>query len=155
MRTLTIGLIALASFIGACSPAAIASLLPAAGPLVTVSTRGGECVDGPCGTTLSLGRDGRVHEATKPPNEIEMVVPAAQVAAIEAAIMATDLAAVRSRPFTGECPTAFDGQEIVFEFRTPSGLERIASCEVEIDFGQPLFVAVSTALGSLIALPVT
>ena len=155
MRMLLAILICLAAVPAACSPAAIASLLPSAGPLVTVSTRGGMCPDGPCGTTVTLHRDGTVHEATLPPNEIAGTVPAPQVAAIDAAIQATDFATLRSRPFTGECPTAFDGQEILFAFTTPTGTEHISTCEVDVDLGAPVFVAVGAALGPFIALPLT
>ncbi len=124
------------------------------GPLVTVELRGGNCVDGPCSTTVVLERDGRVHEAAKPPNELGQV-PADQVAAIDAAIRLTDFAVLRSHPFTGECPTAYDGQEIVYEFSAPTGVERIESCQVDIDPGLPLFVAVATALAPFVPLPVT
>ena len=154
MRRVLSALVCLAA-LAACSPAAIASLLPSAGALVTVSTRGGDCPDGPCATTITLHRDGTVREATLPPNEPVGTVPATQVAALEAAIRATDFATLRSRPFIGECPTAFDGQEIVFEFTTSAGIERIASCEVDVDLGAPVFVAVGAALGPFIALPLT
>lgn len=60
---------------------------------------------------------------------------------------------VRSHRFTGQCPTAFDGQEVVFEFAAPGGVKRIASCEVEIDYGTPLFAAVTNAVGPFISLP--
>ena len=43
----------------------------------------------------------------------------------------------------------FDGQETVYTFTTPSGTERIASCEVDIDPAHPLFVAVSAALAAV------
>ncbi len=125
-----------------------------AGPLVTVEIRGGECPEGACETTVTLERDGRVHAAAKPPNDLG-VVPPADLAALEAAIGATDFAALRSHPFTGECPTAYDGQELIFAFGTEHGVERISTCEVEVDFGQPLFVAVSTALGPFVPLPTT
>ncbi len=148
-------LMAGAAILGACSPGAIASLLPSAGPLVTVSTRGGECPDGPCGTTVTLHRDGTVREATLPPDEPVGTVAAPQVAAVEAAIRAADFAGLRARPFTGECPTAFDGQEIVFEFTTPTGIETISTCEVEVDLGAPVFVAVGAALAPFISLPLT
>jgi hypothetical protein len=124
------------------------------GPLVTVEIRGGECPAGACETTVTLERDGRVHQAAKPPNDLG-VVPPAHLAALDAAIKATDFAALRSHPFTGECPTAHDGQEIIFAFGTPDGVERISTCEVAVDFGQPLFVAVSTALGPFVPLPTT
>ncbi len=154
MRMLLVTLVGVAAMLAACD-GAIASLLPSAGPLVTVSTRGGECPDGPCGTTVTLRRDGTVREATLPPDEPVGTVPAPQVAALEAAIGATDFATLRSRPFIGECPTAFDGQEIVFEFTTPTGTERISTCEVDVDLGAPVFVAVGVALGPFIALPLT
>jgi hypothetical protein len=122
--------------------------------LVTVQVRGGECVDGPCGMTVVLERDGRVHQAAKPPNDLGVVPPAA-LAALEAAINTTDFTALRSHRFTGQCPTAFDGQELVFEFGAPGGVQRIASCEVEIDFGSALFVAIGVALGPFIPLPIS
>jgi hypothetical protein len=44
---------------------------------------------------------------------------------------------------------AFDGQETIYTFATASGVERIASCEVEVDPSDPLFVAVSAALATV------
>ncbi len=122
------------------------------GVLLTVTTRGGLCPGGPCEESIFVERDGRVHQAAKPPNDLG-VVPADALAALDQAIGSTDFAAVRSHPFTGQCPTAFDGAEFIFEFGAPSGLERIASCEVEIDYGSPLFVAVVNAVGPFAALP--
>lgn len=137
--------------LAACGATAVAT---PTGPLVTVETRGGNCASAPCGTTVFVERDGRVHQAAKPPNDLGTVLPAA-LAALTTAIGTTDFAALKRHPFTGQCPTAFDGQEYVFEFGAPSGVERIASCEVAIDFGSPLFVAVSTALGPFVPLPTT
>ena len=122
--------------------------------LLTVESRGGECLDGPCGSTISVDTDGTVRSAAKPPNVLG-TVPPAQVAALESAIKLTDFALLRSRPFTGECPTNVDGQEFIFEFAAPGGTERIATCEVEVDYALPLFVAVSTALGPFMPLPTT
>jgi hypothetical protein len=122
-------------------------------PLVTVTTRGGLCPAGACESTIFVERDGRVHVAAKPPNELG-VVPPAQLAALDAAIRATDFTELRSQRFTGQCPTAFDGQEIVFDFGAPTAIERIASCEVEVDYGSPLFVAVTNALSPFMTFPV-
>jgi len=126
----------------------------AAGPLVSVETRGGECFAAPCGMTVYLDSDGTVHAAAKPPNTLG-TVPSDQLHDLATLIATTDFAAIRARPFTGVCPTAFDGQEIVFTFAAPSGPQRIATCEVDVDFGLPLFVAVSTALGPFIPIPTT
>jgi hypothetical protein len=126
----------------------------AGGPLLTVTARGGECPAATCETSIVVERDGAVHAAAKPPNALGTVPPNA-LAALDAAIRATDFDTLRSRPFTGECPTAYDGQELVFEFAAPGGVARIASCEVAIDYGSPLFVAVSTAVRPFIAIPTT
>jgi hypothetical protein len=126
----------------------------ASGALVTVELRGGRCVGGPCDTMVILDHDGRVHGATKPPNDLG-VVPPAQLDILEKLIATADYGAIKGQPFTGQCPTAFDGQEVVIDFATASGIQHIASCQVDVDWGHPLFVAVSTALGPFIPLPTT
>ena len=129
--------------------------LPLTGPLLTVEMRGGLCADGgACDTSVILDRDGRVHAAAKPPNDLGHV-DTRKMAALAAAIQATDWAALESHPFTGQCPIAFDGQELIFEFSVGTGAQRIASCEVDIDWGNPLFVAVGAALGQWVPLPLT
>jgi hypothetical protein len=149
---LVASLLALALGASACCFGISVPLPVPAGALFTLETRGGLCVGGPCGTTIVIERDGRVHQAAKPPNDLG-IVPPADLAALDAAIRMTDFTALKSHPFTGQCPTAFDGQETVFEFGAPGGVQRIATCEVDVDFGLPLFVAVSTALGPFVPLP--
>jgi hypothetical protein len=137
----------------ACSSGGPPVPVPAAsGPLLTVETRGGLCASAPCGSLLTIERDGRVHVAAKPPNDLG-TVPADQLAGLDSAIRSTDFAALKSHPFTGVCPTAYDGQELVFEFGALGGPQRVATCEVAVDYGSPLFVAVSTALVPFLALP--
>ena len=119
--------------------------------LIAVETRGGRCVDGPCGSTVLVDRDGRVHLAAKPPNELGVVSPDL-MAALDDAIRTTDFAELVSHRFTGECPTAYDGQELVFEFATPDGVQQIASCTVEVDYDAPLFMAVTAAVGEFVPL---
>jgi hypothetical protein len=117
----------------------------ASGPLVTVSTRGGECPAGACGSQIIVERDGRIHSLQPEIKELGRV-PSDVLAVLDAAIRTTDYALLKSRPFTGECPVNFDGQEIIYEFGAPSGVQRIASCEVEIDPNHPLILAVTNAL---------
>jgi hypothetical protein len=127
--------------------------VPLGGPVLTVEMRGGLCADGgTCHSAVILERDGRVHSAAKPPNDLGHV-DARAMAALTAAIQATDWAALRSHPFTGQCPTAFDGQELIFEFGVGAGTQRVASCETDIDWTHPLFVALAVALGKFIPLP--
>jgi hypothetical protein len=129
--------------------------LPLVGPIVTVRMHGGLCADsGECDNTVVLERDGRVHSAAKPPNDLGKADGQA-MAALAAAIQATDWTALKAHPFTGECPIAFDGQELIFEFSVGTGTQRIASCEVDIDWGHPLFVALGVALGPWVPFPLT
>jgi len=149
-----LSIVAVAGTLGACSSLGSLGVPAATGPLLTVTMRGGMCADGACDNSVILDRDGRVHRAAKPPNDLG-TVPAQAMATLTAAIGATDYSAIRARPFTGECPVNFDGQEFIFEFVTSAGTQRIASCEVDIDWGHPLFVAVGVALGEWIPLPLT
>jgi hypothetical protein len=107
---------------------------------------------GTCGSIVVLDTDGRVRTAAKPPNDLG-AVPAADVAGLTELIATTDFAAIRAHPFTGTCPVAFDGQEVVYEFTTTSGIERIESCVTEVDPDHPLFEAVAGVLEAFISLP--
>jgi hypothetical protein len=153
LAALLVAVLALSGVFGACQ-ATGGGLVPSAGPLVTVEMRGGMCPEGMCQNSVTLERDGRVHSAAKPPNDLG-VVPRAAMASLTAAIQATDYTALKSKPFTDECPTNFDGQELIFEFSAAGGTQRVASCQVEIDWGHPLFIAVAAALGEWVPLPLT
>jgi hypothetical protein len=125
---------------------------PPPGPLVSVETRGGHCVAGTCGSIVVLDSDGRARTAAEPPIELG-TVPSEDVTGLVALIEATDFEAIRAHPFTGTCPVAFDGQEVVYEFTTSDGVERIESCVTEVDPQHPLFEAVAGILGSFISQP--
>ena len=119
----------------------------AAGTLVTVETRGGECPQGACGGTIAIDADGRVHALE--PAEIEVgTVPEVVLDGLKIELEDADFAALAAVPFTGECPVNVDGQEIIYTFTTASGEVRLASCEVVIDESNPLFVAIQAALAA-------
>jgi hypothetical protein len=152
-QVLVVALAIVAALVAACSPDGTIAVSLGTGPLLTVETRGGECLNAPCGSTVTIERDGTVHSAAKPPNDLG-TIPPDQLTALDAAIKTTDFAVLMNRPFTGECPTAFDGQEYIFEFGAPGGTQRMASCEVEVDFRSPLFIAVVTALAPFVPFPI-
>ena len=120
---------------------------PADGRLVTVEAHGGRCPEGECRRVFAIESDGLVHQLEPDEAEIHRVSDET-IDVYRTALSITDFNALRSRPFTGDCPTAFDGMEIIYTFETPGGTERIASCEVEIDRQAPLFVAVDAILGA-------
>jgi len=155
------GLLAAVLLLTACASPAAPSTSPAAsgsasvaanspapsGTLASVEQRGGECPAAACDTTIYLDFDGRIHVSAKPPNDLGTAT-AVQVQALQTAIAATDFNALRKPAFSGTCPTAYDGQELVFEFTTPTGTERLAACESVLDYSGPLFKALGAALGS-------
>jgi hypothetical protein len=126
-------------------PAPLASVEAPAGPLVIVETHGGECPQGACGSKIAIEPDGRVHATD--PERVELgILTGATLESLLTEIGKADFAALRSHPFTGTCPVAFDGQETIYTFTTASGAERIATCEIIVDPAAPLFVAVSAAI---------
>ena len=125
------------------SPAASAAVRPSA--ILTVERRGGECPAGACSWIVQIDPDGQVRQlvpATRPFGVLPQPVLEALVIEIERA----NFPLIESRPFTGECPTAYDGQETVYTFHLATGDETIASCAVAIDPNHPLFLAVAAAL---------
>src|SRR5262249_27713394 len=77
-----LGLLAAALALTGCSSSLT---IPSTGPLVSVEMRGGMCPNGACDSSVILDRDGRVHSAAKPPNDLGRV-DAKAMAALDAAI---------------------------------------------------------------------
>jgi hypothetical protein len=116
------------------------------GPLVSVEARGGMCVGGECRTVTTIQRSGAfsiedgggVRTATVDPGVLS---------ALAAAVDAADYAAIMAVPFTGTCPTAFDGPELFYTFHpTARAAVTFSSCVVAIDPTAPLFRALDAAL---------
>jgi hypothetical protein len=135
--------------LGSPSPSSGASSALSASPdpnlLLTVETRGGNCPNGPCGSVITIGRDGAVHQV-RPSVEDLGTIPKAEMDALAAEIDRANFPLIESRPFTGECPTAFDGQETIYTFHLPTGDEEMATCRVAINSHHPLFLAVGAAM---------
>jgi hypothetical protein len=105
-----------------------------------------------CQAAWTIQGDGRILTQGDDPAEVGRADGAAMTA-LAAAVRTADYQAIRSRPFTGTCPVAFDGQEVVLEFHAPEGVQRIASCETDIDWTHPLLAATLAALGDAVPIP--
>jgi hypothetical protein len=106
------------------------------------------CLQGACGSTIAIETNGRVHAIAPAPAELG-TVPDRALEALMTEIAQADFATLKSHPFTGTCPIAYDGQETIYVFATASGAQRIASCEVVVDPTAPLFLAVAAAMGTI------
>jgi hypothetical protein len=125
------------------SPPPTASPEPQA--VVSIETRGGECPSGSCNRLVNIEDDGRIHEVI-PKDRVVGMVPKEVIEALQIELVQANYNLLQSKPFTGTCPTAVDGQETLYTFHVPTGDEQIASCKVAIDENHPLFRAVAAAL---------
>lgn len=118
------------------SPSAVAQ----SGPVVGIRSFGGLCPGGEvCQSELTIFADGTYLVVHDDMSGSRGQLNPGKVEALVEIIRQTDFEAVRARPFTGTCPTAYDGQESVFAFYTGGGVEEVDSCQTEIDSNSPLF----------------
>lgn len=131
----------LAAAIGGCDLLPAGAIPTVGGVLVTVETSGGNCQQGPCGSRYLVHLDGRVERSDGERQQLS----SDQLARIVELAAVTDWAAVRARPFTGECPTAYDGQKVVYTFERADGPVGLDSCESDLS-GIAVFAAIDEAL---------
>lgn len=115
--------------------------------IVSLETRGGECPNGACARLVKIEGDGTLHEVI-PTDQVLGTVPAPALEALRIEIDQANFPLLRRTPFTGECPTAFDGQETIYTFHAAAGDEVFATCTVAIDPNHPLFQAVAAAVAA-------
>ena len=115
---------------------------------VSLETTGGHCLEGACGGIVTIEPDGRAHQVEPEPKELG-TVPVELMEALIVEVEQADFEAIKSQAFTDTCPIAFDGQQFIYTFTIGAGSERIDSCEVVVDPGNPLFIAVDAAIASV------
>lgn len=114
-------------------------------PLLSVETVGGECPAGACHRLINVEADGTLRLVI-PETRAVGTVPKPLLDALQVEMDQANFALIESKPFTGTCPTAVDGQEVIYTFHLARGDEEIRSCKVAIDENHPLFRAVSAVL---------
>jgi hypothetical protein len=103
--------------------------------LVTYETSGGECPQGPCGFKAQILRDGTVVRS----DGMAQTVDPQTLAQLTEQVAAADWDAILARPFEGECPKNFDGQEETYTFSVVPEPVVVASCTTAIDPQQDPF----------------
>jgi hypothetical protein len=112
-------------------------------PLVKIYAHGGLCATGSeCQSTTILTGDGQYLLNGK----LVDTVSAQNVLKLQAAMKNTDFGALRKNTFTGTCPIAYDGQEVIYTFYLENKTEVISSCQVEIDDNADLFKVLSSII---------
>jgi hypothetical protein len=114
-------------------------------PLLSIEWRGGECPAGLCTRLVNIEGDGRFHEVI-PKDQVTGRVPPELLEALQIEIERANYRLILSRPFTGTCPTAYDGQQVIYTFHVSTGDRTVDACKVAIDPDHPLFVATDAAV---------
>ncbi|TBR20333.1 hypothetical protein EPO15_13320 [bacterium] len=118
--------------------------------LFKTSDAGGLCPHGPCSSVVVVQSDGSyVWTGLQGALMRKGKLPPATLKAIAAALSKTDFKAVKSRPFTELCPTAYDGNERTYSFHTKRGEEVLPSCKYALDKDLPLFKLVDKAVADV------
>jgi len=114
-------------------------------PLLSIEWRGGECPSGLCTRLVNIEGDGRFHEVI-PKDQVTGRVPPELLEALQVEIERANYPLILSRPFTGTCPTAYDGQQVIYTFHVSTGDRTVDACKVAIDPNHPLFAATDAAV---------
>jgi len=109
--------------------------------LLEIYSSGGLCPDGICNSKQVIYRGGEVRVNGKAV-QVGYKFTSEMINNLSTVIESTDFNALRSIPFRGTCPTAYDGQEVIYTFYTFHGPEKVSSCTTEIDYNSELFKAV-------------
>ncbi len=112
---------------------------------MAIEWSGGNCAATVCTRVVNIEGDGRLHEVI-PEDRVLGIVPEALRDALRVEIERADYRAILSHPFTGTCPTAYDGQAIAYTFHASARDRTIDSCKVAIDPNHPLFKALDAAV---------
>jgi hypothetical protein len=117
--------------------------------LVRVVDHGGLCTGGQeCSTeTVVLTSDTAIRQSAGAV-AVSYPISAEQIEQLASLIDNADFTALAASPFTGVCPTAYDGVERIYVFASVDGPVTLASCQVEIDHAAPLIALVDTIVGT-------
>jgi len=108
--------------------------------LMQIDATGGLCAYGPCNRSTVIYQDGFARIIDGGGTVIEGLFDTATLEILVQSIYAADFDAIRSQPFTEECPTAYDGQEYIFTFYNIDGAqETVSSCEYALNLNASLF----------------
>ena len=111
--------------------------------LLNIKSSGGLCPNGNvCSSTKIIMNDGSILIDNK-------LKTKADLTKLISLINTANFDEIRSKKFTGTCPTAYDGQEVTYTFYTLTVTQTISNCEFEIDNKSPLFSEINKILSNL------
>lgn len=115
--------------------------------MLKVASTGGLCPYGLCRSETVITENGSYTYTGGSVMQKTGAFSPEEVATLRRLIDQADFAVIKAKPFTGICPTAYDGQEMTYTF-SPSQ-EVIASCTTAIDAQHQLFAHISNLLAKV------
>ncbi len=119
--------------------------------LLTVTLTGGACLPRLCDRTLVIQRNGNyqyfIGEGIKATGQLRR----RELLELKRLIKQANFESIKSQPFKGTCPIAYDGSKTIYRF-FPKGqpAEVIDDCEIAVDVQQPLFKQTQAILQRLV-----
>lgn len=127
------------------TPSAPISIAPDA-VLASVSATGGLCPDAACASVFTVHGDGTWTQSTGGQADQGGTLPAETLSYLAAATASTTI--LDAPAFTGTCPIAYDGAELVYAWTDPTGeTHAVSSCDRAIPPDDPLVVALAAVQG--------
>lgn len=114
--------------------------------ILNIEYQGGLCQYGACHEYTTIYKDGSVVRSDVPGVEVKGHLDSATIDDLTLLIETSEFASLRAVKFTGECPTAYGGQETIYTFYRSSGPEVISDCQFVIDYTVPLFSKINELL---------
>lgn len=106
--------------------------------LITIIVSGGRCVYGLCRSELNINSDGS-YTTVENKKKNSGQITKDDLMELQQLIQSTNFNEIKSKPFTGTCPTAYDGSEITYIVKVDNANESISTCKYAVDPNLPLF----------------
>ncbi len=152
MRSFAVGALVAVGVLSGCATQDVVVSNPSVPPVVSPApvtflasraATGGMCAGGACDVTFSVSSDGTWTLTSSDATSAGTLSPSATAALVDATT-ATEIA--DAPPFTGTCPTAYDGNELVYAWRDAAGAtQTVSACDRAIADDDPLVVALAAA----------
>ena len=114
--------------------------------VVSIKTTGGLCPYGDCSDEVKIFKNNSYliidGEGRKKSGRLDH----GQLVALIDVMEKTDFSVIKSQRFMEQCPSNYDGAQVVYHFYTLHGVEDVDSCQHQIDENQPVFKTLSSSL---------
>ena len=107
--------------------------------LAEVKYTGGLCQSGLCESLYVIKNNGQLFYQGKLTG---YTINQSDITRLTTEIQSTDFNEIKNHKSTGTCPSAYDGQEVIYTFYTSARIQVVSSCEYQIDAQIGVFKAV-------------